>query len=175
MPTLDRVVNTIECIFFILWSFNSYNNWILETIINESDIIFEDGMKIKSFDTYYCSISHFKQLFKQSSNIMNVHYVIGSKPIVLKGHFDGKEINLFLDGQARHSIDWKRKKAVGNNIFPTNCMVINDGAYCARVVMKNFDGVLLANPITYAYEENVSLILKIIGQGGFYVVVINPS
>jgi|GEM_PF-1418308 len=149
-------------------------DWTLGTIFNQTaDLVLDSAWnyrssgKVRQFSSLTNMLQKSHKL-KRSSVVVEYH--IDSRGLALSGHnAAGQSVNLFLDGQPSHSIEWERKKTKTITHFPQWCQ-ISDGSYCARVIMRDgATGGLMAEPAGNAHDDNRQVFdLHISGSGGRY-------
>jgi len=163
----------------MLWTMSINADWTLGTIVNNSDLVIEKAWRYNALGTLHKLSSLSKLLsnapLHQRTSVF-VNYQIGSKGVALRcsdGH--RHEVDIFLDGQPAHSVEWNRKKTSTITKFPQKCAVA-DGAFCARVLVQDVaDGTYLASPVAQAHDGPTVFNLIISGSKGSYQTVLQEA
>lgn len=150
--------------------------FILQTIENRSDLHFNRA--------YYKQLDKEKTLptltdLLQKSN--SKHHVVidkkvGSDGLALAMSDDqGHKATIFLHGQPKHSIEFKRKKTKRISTFP-DIVATGTGSYTAQIMMEDLvDKKMLAEPHAYNYQEPASFNLIISGAHGSYQISLHAT
>lgn len=106
-----------------------------------------------------------------------VNYEVDSHGLAISAlSASGQQMNIFLDSQAVHNIEWSRKKTVSIAQFPTTLCSGSTGQFCARAMIQRQDGTVLANPSGQAYEsEKLVFDLVITGDAQNFAVTLVPA
>lgn len=157
-----------------MWTMSVSADWTLGTIYNNSDLVIDQAWRYSASGKTRTLSSFTKQLHsanaKHRTSVI-VKYYISSQGVALRASDQhGHEVDIFLDGQPTHSIEWKRKKAQKITHFPQSC-AISDGAFCARVLVQDVaDGKYVADPVAVAHDVSTTFSLTITGTQGVYQV-----
>jgi hypothetical protein len=154
-------------------SLSLYANWQFGTIYNNSDLVLNHAWKHRasgasqklSWLTNVVNKAH-----KKGRSAVIVDYLIDSKGIALRAwNSQGKEYDIYLDGQVSHSIMWHRSKTNSITNFPQSCD-IKDGSYCARALMQdNKVGTVIGSPVAVAHDDEHQFFdLYLEGKNGNY-------
>lgn len=162
-----------------MWTLSVSADWTLGTIYNNSDLILDQAWRYSSSGKTR-TLSSFTKLLQNSyakhRTSIVVKYHISSQGVALRAR-DGKghEVDIFLDGQPTHSIEWKRKKTQKITQFPQSCAV-SDGAFCARVLVQDVaDGKSVADPVAVPHDTSMTFSLTITGTQGSYQVTLQEA
>lgn len=149
-------------------------DWILGTIFNQTDDLvldkawnYRSSGKVRMISSLTNMLQKAPKLHRHS---IFVQYHIDSHGLALSGHnLAGHDVDLFLDGQPSHSIEWERKKTKTITHFPQWCQA-SDGAYCARVIMRDgVSGTLVSKPSGAVHDNSRQVFdLYISGTDGQY-------
>lgn len=162
-----------------LWTFGVSANWTLGTVYNKSDLVIEQAWRY-GLSGKPRTLSSLTKLFHDSHKSQRtstfVKYSISSQGLALRGHDAyGHEVDIFLDGQPTHSIEWNRKKTRKITNFPQECSIA-DGAFCARVLVQDVaDGKHVADPLAKAHDVPTVFNLTISGGKGSYQAVLQEA
>lgn len=165
--------------FFILmtlWTISVSADWTLGTIYNKSDFVIDRAWHYGMSGKPRTLSSLTKLLSAAVHKHVIVKYHIASQGLALHGHDAyGHEVDIFLDGQPTHSIEWKRKKTQKITHFPQMCSV-DEGLFCARVLVQDAaDGKYVATPVAMAHDTPTVFNMTILGSKGSYQVTLQEA
>lgn len=153
-----------------------YSEFTLQTIENRSDLKFQSAHHKQS--------GKMKKLLALTDNLQKSNgkqHVIIDKKIGSDGlalamvDNQDHQANIFMHGQAKHSIEYQRNKTKQIARFP-KINPIGTGPYSVQIMMQDAaDGKMLAEPKDYNHDENQAFNLKILGSQGNYQVSLDPT
>lgn len=154
-------------------------DWTLATIVNRSDLKLEQAWhysKLGSIKVLSSLTKMLKKADQQKRESVFVKYHIASQGIALRcADGLGHQVDIFLDGQPTHSVEWDRKKTRIITRFPQKCSIA-DGPYCARVLVQDVaDGKYVADPQAQAHDVPAKFNLIISGTNGAYQAILQEA
>lgn len=173
------MTNFFKFCLAIFWTLSINADWTLGTVFNKSDLVIEQAWRYGASGKPR-TLSSLTRIFKKASDFQHssifVKYHIASQGIALRAYDAyGHEVDIFLDGQPTHSVEWDRKKTRIITKFPQKCLVA-DGPFCARVLVQDVaDGKYLANPLAQAHDAPAIFNMIISGSKGSYQVELEQS
>lgn len=128
----------------------------------------EKPVRLKTLTNYIQTSAHKKMVIAD--------YTINKRGISLVARdVQGKQYDIFFDGQATHSIASNRSKVKSIAPFPKGC-TLQDGVFCARALMQQAGADhAVINTAVFGYNEEQQEFKVIIrGFDGAYTITLDP-